>query len=113
VDRRFDIRYPTDSEVWVTDLLQLGHSVGGKMRDISDSGICVVVPLQLAAGAIVRLDVADSVLFGLVTSAVPEHSAWRIGIEVQRVLLGESELSVLLHEVLQRAMPAVAVGPRS
>jgi len=83
------------------------------MRDISDSGICVVVPLQLAAGAIVRLDVADSVLFGVVMFAVPEDADWRTGIEVQRVLLGESELSDLLHEVLQRALPAVAVGPRS
>ena len=82
------------------------------MRDISDSGMCVVVPLQLGSGDLVRLDVADSVLFGLVTSAVPENSDWRTGIEIQRVLLGESELSQLLHQVLQRTMPAVAVGPR-
>jgi hypothetical protein len=112
MDRRFDTRYPAEFEVWVTNLLKLGHSAAGRMRDISESGVCVVAPLPLAAGDMVRLDVADSSFFGLVTYAVREESDWRAGIEVQRVLLGESELSQLLQQVLEREMPAIAAGLR-
>jgi hypothetical protein len=108
VDRRLDTRYPADFEVWVTNLLKLGHSAAGRMRDISELGVCVVAPLRLAAGDMVRLDVADSALFGLVTYAVPEGADWRSGIEVQQVLMGESALSQLLRQVLERTMPAIA-----
>jgi hypothetical protein len=80
------------------------------MRDISESGVCVVAPLPLSAGDIVRLDVQDSVLFGMVTYAESEEAGWRTGIEVQRVLLGGSDLSKLLQNALHEALPAVAQG---
>jgi hypothetical protein len=113
VERRLDPRYPADFSVWVTDLLKPGHSAAGTIQDISNSGIGVVSPLALAAGDVVRLDVAESVLFGIVTNATAAKSGSRAGIEIQRVLIGGSELSQLLHRVLQEEMPAVALGSLS
>ena len=112
MERRFESRYPANLEVWVTDLQNDGHSACAAIHDISESGVCVVTPLQLAPGAIVRIDAADSSLFGFVTYAIVEDSGWRAGIEIQRVLVGVSDLSVLLQQVLLEAMPQIAVGPR-
>jgi hypothetical protein len=56
--------------------------------------------------------VADTVLFGIVTYGTAEAPGWRIGVEVQRVLHGGSDLSQLLQRVLQEEMPAVAQGLR-
>jgi PilZ domain len=113
MERRLDPRYPADLSVWVSDLLKPGHSAAGTICDISASGIGVVSPLPLAAGDVVRLDVAESVLFGIVTYATAGEAGSRTGIEVQRVLLGDSDLSRLLQRVLHEEMPAVALGSRS
>jgi len=117
VDGRFDTRYPADLEVWVTDMQHEGHSACGTVRDISASGVCVSMPLALAPGDIVRLDVTDTVLFGFVTYSRPDESAqagqlpkpWRTGVEVQRVLVGGSDLSALLRQVLTEQMPQLLV----
>jgi protein involved in polysaccharide export with SLBB domain len=108
MDGRFETRYPAEFEVWMTDLQNLGHSACGRMRDISQSGVCVVGPLKLGPGDIVRIDVADSVLFGLITYSLPEGPEFRVGIEVQRVLLGGSDLSEVLELALNNAMPKLA-----
>ena len=109
VNGRFDTRYPADFEVWVTDMQNLGHSACGTMQDISNSGVSVITPLQLNPGDIVRMDVGDSVLFGYVThcGAVlgSSNAGWRCGIEIQRVLMGESALSNLLEQTLREQMP--------
>jgi hypothetical protein len=111
IDGRFDTRYPADFEVWVTDMQNLGHSACGTMQDISNSGISVITPLKLNPGDIVRMDVGDSVLFGYVTNARAVLGSvnpdWRCGIEVQRVLMGESALSNLLEQALREQMPAL------
>lgn len=113
MERRLDPRYPADLSVWVTDLLKPGHSAAGTICDISNSGIGVLSPLPLTAGDVVRLDVAESVLFGIVTHAAAGEAGSRIGIEIQRVLIGDSDLSHLLHRVLQEEMPAVALASLS
>ena len=59
------------------------------------------------AGSIVRLTIKDSVLFGFVAHSEPERSYFRTGIEVVQVLIGESELSNLLKETLEKAIPDV------
>lgn len=96
--------------MWVTDLLKPGHSAAGTICDISNNGVSITGSLPLNAGGLVRLDVGDSVLFGIVTYGRAEESNWRMGVEVQRVLHGGSDLSQLLQRVLQEEMPSVAQG---
>jgi hypothetical protein len=69
--------------------------------DISNSGVAVSAPLELAPGAAVQLEIADSVMFGFIVHCAPQNGEFRMGIEVQRVLLGGSDLSRLLQSVLQ------------
>ena len=110
MDRRSNTRYPAEQAVWVTDLLQPGRSAAGTIRDISNSGVCVMTTLPLIVASIVRLDANDNVLFGFVTYATAEDAGLRIGIDVQHVLLGDSDMSRLLQQVLQEMMPAVTLG---
>lgn len=73
------------------------------------------IPLELGPGDIVRLDVTDTVLFGFVTYSRPDETShaslkpWRTGIEIQKVLLGDSDLATLLRTVLEEQMPHVLV----
>jgi hypothetical protein len=117
LDGRVDTRYPVDCEVWLTDLQHTGSAACGVIRDISESGLCVVTPLEFAPGDSVRMDLADSALYGFVTYSQPENAAgerhWRSGIEVQRVLVGESDLATLLKRILAEQMPQVLAETRA
>jgi hypothetical protein len=105
MDRRFDNRYPSDSIVQITTLPAPGSTCTGKLIDISSSGVALSAPIELPAGSAVQLEVADSFMFGFVVYCAPESSDFRMGIEVQRVLLGGSDLSRLLQSALIDAMP--------
>jgi hypothetical protein len=107
VDRRFEERHLTDMDVCVTRLTQPARSGHGKIADISNSGVCVTVPFELADGDIVQLEIDGSNLFGFVAHVSPEGTTYRVGIEVQRVLIGGSDLSRVLRLALQRALPGV------
>jgi hypothetical protein len=65
----------------------------------------VTVPFQVAAGDIVQIDVEDSTLFGFVVHASVDGTGYRAGIELQRVLMGGSDLSRILHLALRRSLP--------
>jgi len=105
MDRRYDERYPARLEVILTDLAKR-NSAAGFVTDISESGVCVVTSLDLPAGAVVKLEMADSVLFGHAVYSNAERESFRAGIEIARVLLGGTDASHLLHSVLMEAMPS-------
>jgi hypothetical protein len=79
----------------------------GQTVDMSESGIRVRVPIQVAVGAIVKLELADCALFGQVIHCGGQPGAYEIGIEVVRVLLGQSDLARLVNAVLAESIPAL------
>jgi hypothetical protein len=97
----------TAIEVRVTDLAKPGRTGKGRMTDISKSGMGVTVPFEVAAGDIVQLNIEDSTLFGFVVHARQEAECCRAGIEIQRVLIGGSDLSRVLQLALRQALPEV------
>jgi hypothetical protein len=107
VDRRNYERFPADFQVRVTAIDSPDLSASGQAFDLSQSGISVYLPLQLASGTAVRLNIEDTVLFGFVAHVEPERSFFRTGIEVLQVLVGESDPSQQLKAKLEKAMPAV------
>jgi hypothetical protein len=107
VERRFDHRHLTDLDAHITRLTHPAWSGLGEVSDISSSGLCVRAPFELAAGDVVQLEIADSNLFGIVAHASPEGTAFRAGIEIQRVLIGGTDLSRVLHLALRRVLPSV------
>lgn len=106
MDRRIDERFPTNLDVTVTDISAPEHCAAGQIVDISRSGVCANLSLRFAAGAVVKAQLADCVLFGHVIYS-NEGPWFRTGIEVVRVLMGESDLSRLLNGILAETMPAI------
>lgn len=94
-------------DVYVTRLTHPTWSGHGHVADISNSGVCITTPFELAAGDIVRLEMADSNLFGFVAHAAREGDGFRAGIEIQRVLIGGTDLSRVLQTALRQALPDV------
>jgi PilZ domain len=107
VDQRFDARYAASLDLLLTGLTDPNQTCRGRMSDISKSGLSVVLPIHFAPGALVKMDFADSTLFGYVVHSNPQEGAFRTGIEVERVLLGGTDLSRLLHAILKQEMPEV------
>jgi hypothetical protein len=108
MDRRLQPRTQVQFEAKVTNQEQREQSSVGRVCDMSETGISVVVPLQFAMADQVELEIADSLLLGRVVYSNPEGSQFRMGIEIQKVQLGNSGLSNLLQRTLMEAMPSVA-----
>jgi hypothetical protein len=106
MDRRLDARYQTNLAATVTDIEALNRVASGRIVDVSQTGVCAELSLRFPAGAIVRVLIGDCALFGHVTYC-DEAESFRTGIEVVRVLIGESDLSRLVNAILAEAMPDI------
>ena len=77
----------------------------GRVCDMSKSGLSAILPLQFAPADLVQLEMADSVLLGRVAYSIPEGPEFRTGIALERVQLGDSDLSNLLQEIPGKPWP--------
>ncbi len=105
MNSRIHERFPANFGARVTPLKNRKNSASGSVADISESGVCIALPLQLVPGDIVQLDMADCVLFGHIVYSNPEGPLFRTGIEVEQVLLGGTGLSQILYQMLIETMP--------
>jgi hypothetical protein len=105
MDRRLDQRYQTNLAVTVTDIAAPDRVASGRIVNLSQSGACADLSMRLPPGAIVKVQIGDCALFGHVTYC-EQVDSFRTGIEIVRVLIGESDLAHLVHAVLVEAMPA-------
>jgi hypothetical protein len=112
VDRRLHNRALADLDVEVVRISNQDQIVAGRLEDISASGMCIILPSELIPNELVRLETADCSLFGHVVHCTWQRNAFRTGIEVQRVLLGNTDLAELLRTALQNTLPSAAVSAR-
>jgi hypothetical protein len=112
VDRRLHNRALTDLDVEVTRRKNKDQVVNGRLEDLSKSGLCIILPCELLADELVTIEAADCTVYGYVIHCTWQRNAFRIGIEVERVLLGNTDLAELLRIVLQDTMPSVTVSAR-
>ena len=110
VDRRLHTRSLADLEVQLTRLRRQEESVPGRLADISEAGLCLILPCELWPEELVKLEAADSILFGHVAYSTWKRNAFRTGIEIERVLLGGTDLAQLLQSVIRNAMPGVLLS---
>jgi len=112
VDRRLHNRSLADLDVQVVRLRRQEQSVSATLADISEAGVSLIVPCELWPEELVKLEAADSTLFGHVIYSTWKRNAFRTGIEVERVLLGDTDLANLLQVVLRNTMPGVSLAAR-
>ena|SRR5665213_795595 len=104
MNRRLEERYPTNVAAIVTDIASPDRVASGQIVNVSQSGICATLSMRLAVGATVKVQIEDCKLFGHVIYC-DEEPAFRTGIEVVRVLIGDSDLSRLVNAILADTMP--------
>ena len=107
MDRRLHPRTQVHFEAKVMNRTTSKQASIGQVCDMSEQGISVVLPHQFAPADVVELEIADSLLTGTVAYSNAEGSLYRIGIEIQNVQLGNSDLSNLLQRTLLESMPSV------
>ena len=112
MDRRLHNRALADLDVQVVRFRKQDQFVSGRLEDISESGLCVILPCELVQDELVRLEAADCTLFGHVVYCTWQRNAFRTGIEVERVLLGNTDLAKLLRTTLQDTMPWATLSAR-
>jgi hypothetical protein len=113
VERRLHPRYPTSLEATVVELAKGGTSTAAIVTDISASGVRVALDHPLAPGDVIRLDIVDSLFWGHVVHANADGPGFTVGVEIERVLLGGSDLSRLLRGLLEQSSPGVPRVPAS
>src|SRR5579862_811607 len=132
MEKRHSYRQSVAFQVRVTLLASPGITVSGETLDISESGIGVCLPVLLAPGSLVQLEIADSLLRGFVANSrewapmsepsFARNKSWRggsestemtqplgrcfrTGIEVVEVSIGASGLSQLLKATFEKRIP--------
>ena len=131
-DRRVHDRLPVAFQVCVTVVTNPELSATGEAQDISKSGLGVFLPIPLPEGSLVRMDIADSVLYGFIahseewpimskpsfarnklwsesSTEADSHAERRFhtGIDIVEVAMGTSGISQLLKTTLEEALPNV------
>jgi len=103
--RRLHPRQVVDVEGRLTDLSTPGLTVLARITDISESGVRIRVPFRLTPGALVKLQIADCAVFAQVIHSRQDEVGSEVGVEVIRVLIGDSDLGRMLNAILAEAMP--------
>jgi len=99
MDRRDETRFPSDLQIRVMGLDD-GPEAEGTVVDMSTAGICAILPDALEIGSLVKLELADTVLYGQIAYANEEDGSFRTGISVERVLVQASDLSHIMKALL-------------
>jgi hypothetical protein len=86
--------------VQVTGLGTLHIQTPGRALDVSRNGLRLAVPEPIPIGSLLRIELEDSIVFGEVRYC-QDHESWHaVGLFVEEVLVGESELSRLVVQRL-------------
>ena len=99
MDRRYETRLPSDLPVTIVQL-EDGNRIVGSLVDISESGICASLPLALAPGTTVEVNVLEVGLYGEIVYSQPEADGFRTGVYVEQVLLETSNVARIVQSYL-------------
>jgi hypothetical protein len=105
MDSRLHERHQLKLDLTVTDIAAPDRVTAGQIVNVSEAGLCADLSAAFDLGAIVKVQIADCTLFGHVTYCIDQQS-FRTGIEIVRVLIGDSDLGRLVNAVLAETIPA-------
>ena len=99
MDRRYNQRITADLPV-LLNLLDSEQEVRGKLLNISESGIAVLIRTDAEPGALVKLEILGIIFYGHVAHCRPEGAGFRTGIFVEPALLDSSNIVELVNSFL-------------
>jgi hypothetical protein len=102
MDRRTERRLPTTLiPVQVSGLGDLRLQACGRILDVSHRGVRLGLPESVPIGGFLRIEFEGSVIFGEVRYSEDQQSWHAIGLFVEEILIGESDLARLIGELIQ------------
>ncbi|HLH20481.1 MAG TPA: PilZ domain-containing protein [Bryobacteraceae bacterium] len=93
MDQRREPRFEIDQSVIVTVLSEQPLKMHGRVRDASGRGLGLVVPRPVEPGAALRIEIDDALVLGEAIYCRDEQREHFIGVELDQVLVGLTELS--------------------
>ena len=99
MERRYNQRIAGDLPVLLT-LLDSEQEVRGKLLDLSESGVGVLLRTAADPGALVKMEILGIIFYGYVAHSKPEGAGFRTGIFVEPALLDSSNIIELVNSFL-------------
>jgi hypothetical protein len=93
MDKRREPRFQADQPVVVTVLTEPPTRLDAWVRNASGRGLGLVTTAPVAAGAAVRIEIDDSIVLGEAIYCRDDHEGHFIGVELDQVLVGLTELA--------------------
>src|SRR5438270_9906732 len=92
MEQRREPRFTSDQPVVVTVLTQPELRLDARVRNASGRGLGLIAPLPVSPGAAIRIDLDDSIVLGEAVYCRSELDGHFIGIELDQMLVGLTEL---------------------
>ncbi len=104
MDHRLHERLPADIEAHLINLSRQEGEGRCWILDASKSGVAVLTGLECVCGDVVRLEIPEGGVYGHVIYVTAEDGISRVGIEVEQVLLGRSDIGCLVDRLAQEVV---------
>ena len=108
MDQRREPRFQANQSVIVTVLTEQPTRVVARVRNASGRGLGLLVPCRVEPGAPIRIEIEDSIVLGEAIYCRPEQDGCFVGVELDQVLVGLTELG----RHLSAFAPEVQLAPR-
>jgi hypothetical protein len=92
MDQRREPRFEADQAVAVTILSEQPIRLIGRVRNASGRGLGLFVPCRIDTGAAIRIEIDDAAVLGEAIYCRSEGDGYFIGVELDQVLVGLTEL---------------------
>jgi len=93
MEQRREPRFRSDQAVVVTVLKEPEIRLQARVRNASGRGLGLVTPIPVAPGAAIRIEMDDSMVLGEAIYCRSDRDGHFIGVELDQVLVGLTELS--------------------
>ena len=109
MDQRREPRFEADQSIVVTILGEQPTRLAARVRNTSGRGLGLAMSRAVNPGAAIRIEIDDSVVLGEAVYCRGESEGYFIGVELDQVLVGLTELSRRLSAFAPEVeMPPVA-----
>lgn len=108
MDRRYHRRIPADYEVRFSILGGDQAVYDGNLRDVSEGGVRIVVPVAVRPGWFIKLQIGDVQYYGEVRYCCPWMNRFVAGVTLEPSLVSEGDLASVVARALSEPVPKIA-----
>jgi hypothetical protein len=113
MDQRREPRFEVDQAVDITILTEPAVRLPARVRDASGRGLGLILPQPVPPGVAVRIELADAIVLGEAIYCRDEQNGFFVGVELDQVLVGLTELGRKLSAWETQSTPSVGGLPAS